>query len=63
VLALPSLDRASLEKLGVRRISVGSALARAAYGAMLRAAEEMQARGTFQYAAEAISYKDLGAMF
>jgi 2-methylisocitrate lyase-like PEP mutase family enzyme len=63
VLALPGLDRASLEKLGVRRISVGSALARAAYGAMLRAAEEMQTRGTFQYAAEAISYKDLGAMF
>jgi 2-methylisocitrate lyase-like PEP mutase family enzyme len=63
VLALPSLDRASLEKLGVRRISVGSALARAAYGAMLRAAEEMQTRGTFRYAAEAISYKDLGAMF
>jgi 2-methylisocitrate lyase-like PEP mutase family enzyme len=63
VLALPNLDRAALEKLGVRRISVGSALARAAYGAMLRAAEEMRTEGTFTYAKDAVNTRDLGAMF
>jgi len=62
VLALPHLDRASLERAGVRRISVGSALARAAYGALVRAAEEMQSRGTFTFAGEAASSRDLGAM-
>jgi 2-methylisocitrate lyase-like PEP mutase family enzyme len=62
VLALPHLNRAALEELGVRRISVGSALARAAYGVLLRAAEEMQARGTFTFAGEAASSRDLGAM-
>jgi 2-methylisocitrate lyase-like PEP mutase family enzyme len=37
-----SLDRAELSSIGVRRISVGSALARSALGAFLRAAHEMQ---------------------
>jgi 2-methylisocitrate lyase-like PEP mutase family enzyme len=63
VLALAHLDCASLKKLGVRRISVGSALARAAYSTLLRAAEEMRAQGTFSYAAEALNTRDLGAMF
>lgn len=62
VLALPQLDRASLESVGVRRISVGSALARVAYGSLLRAAEEMRTRGTFTFAGEAASSRDLGAM-
>jgi 2-methylisocitrate lyase-like PEP mutase family enzyme len=63
VLALAHLDVAALEKLGVRRISVGSALARAAYSTLLRGAEEMRTRGTFTYAAEAVNVRDLGAMF
>jgi 2-methylisocitrate lyase-like PEP mutase family enzyme len=63
VLALAHLDVAALEKLGVRRISVGSALARAAYSTLLRAGEEMRTRGTFTYAAEAVNVRDLGAMF
>jgi 2-methylisocitrate lyase-like PEP mutase family enzyme len=62
VLALAHLDRASLETIGVRRISVGSALARAAYGALLRAAEEMRTQGTFTFAGEAASTRELGAM-
>jgi 2-methylisocitrate lyase-like PEP mutase family enzyme len=52
-----------LSELGVRRISVGSALARAAYGAFLRAAEEMKNSGTFDFSDQAVSYRDLNVMF
>ena len=46
---------AELAALGVRRISVGSSLARAALGAFVRAAEEMRAHGTFGFAADALT--------
>jgi 2-methylisocitrate lyase-like PEP mutase family enzyme len=54
---------AELSALGVRRISVGSALSRAAFGAFLRAATEMKEQGTFGFGDEAVSYRDLNAMF
>jgi 2-methylisocitrate lyase-like PEP mutase family enzyme len=38
---------AALAELGVRRISVGSAVSRVAYGALVRAAREMCDQGTF----------------
>jgi len=57
------LDRATLSRIGVKRISVGSALSRAALGAFLRAAREMRERGTFEFADEAVTYKDISAMF
>src|SRR6185312_16813212 len=41
------LTVADLAELGVRRISVGSALARVAWGAFLRAAEEIAGSGSF----------------
>ncbi|MBV8284928.1 MAG: isocitrate lyase/phosphoenolpyruvate mutase family protein [Candidatus Eremiobacteraeota bacterium] len=56
-----TLDR--LSALGVKRVSVGSALSRAALGAFLRAAREMRDRGTFTFAADAAKYADLNAMF
>lgn len=56
-----SLDE--LRALGVRRVSVGSALSRAALGAFLRAAREMRERGTFNFAQDAISYRELNSMF
>jgi hypothetical protein len=40
---------------GVRRVSVGSAL--------LRAAKEMQERGTFTFAEEAVSFGELMKIF
>ena len=40
---------AELSDLGVKRISVGSALARCAYGAFLHGAREMQEHGTFTF--------------
>lgn len=43
---------------GVRRISVGSALSRAALGAFLRGAREIRERGTFGFAAEALPYAE-----
>ena len=57
------LSLAELSELGVKRISVGSALARSALGAFLRAAREMQASGTFTFAEDAVKYADLNAMF
>ena len=50
----PPLSVADLAALGVRRISVGSALSRAALGAFVRAAEEIRDQGTFAFAADAI---------
>jgi 2-methylisocitrate lyase-like PEP mutase family enzyme len=47
----------SVEELaaaGVKRISVGGSLARAALGAFVRAAREMKEEGTFTYAADAL---------
>lgn len=57
------LSLAELSAMGVRRVSVGSALSRAALGAFLRAAKEMREHGTFAFASEAVSYRDLNAMF
>jgi 2-methylisocitrate lyase-like PEP mutase family enzyme len=45
-----------LADMGVRRISVGSALTRAALGAFVRAAREIRERGTFTFAADAIPF-------
>jgi 2-methylisocitrate lyase-like PEP mutase family enzyme len=47
-----------LAALGVRRISVGSALSRAALGAFVRAAKEIQELGTFTFADSAIPFAD-----
>jgi 2-methylisocitrate lyase-like PEP mutase family enzyme len=57
------LSQAELSAMGVRRISVGSALSRAALGAFLRAAREMREQGTFTFADEAVSFRDVSAMF
>ncbi len=48
---LPEFTVASLAACGVRRISVGSSLARAAYGTFLRGAREIAEAGTFGYGA------------
>jgi 2-methylisocitrate lyase-like PEP mutase family enzyme len=57
------LSRAELSALGVKRISVGSALSRAALGAFVRAAREMRETGTFQFANESLSMREISAMF
>jgi 2-methylisocitrate lyase-like PEP mutase family enzyme len=57
------LSRWSLAALGVKRVSVGSALCRAAFGAFIRAAREMREDGTFGFAQEAVGYAEISAMF
>jgi 2-methylisocitrate lyase-like PEP mutase family enzyme len=54
---------ADLSALGVKRISVGSALSRAAFGAFLRGAREMLEQGSFSFADEAASSRDLNTLF
>jgi 2-methylisocitrate lyase-like PEP mutase family enzyme len=54
---------AELGELGVKRVSVGSALARAAYGAFLAASREIRERGTFNFAEHAAPYAQLNALF
>lgn len=52
-----------LAELGVRRVSVGSCLARAALGGFLRAARELRERGSFAFVAEAAPFAELNALF
>jgi 2-methylisocitrate lyase-like PEP mutase family enzyme len=49
--------------LGVRRVSVGGALARAAWGGFMRAAREIAEHGTFSGLANAASGKELDGLF
>jgi 2-methylisocitrate lyase-like PEP mutase family enzyme len=58
----PSFSVEQLAAAGVKRISVGSAFARAALGGFLRAAREVKERGTFTFANEAVSFADVNAM-
>lgn len=52
-----------LAGLGVRRISVGSALARAAWGGFLRAARVIAEHGQFNALADAVPFAELDAFF
>jgi 2-methylisocitrate lyase-like PEP mutase family enzyme len=57
------LSLAELSAIGVKRVSVGSALCRTALGAFLRAAREMREDGTFSFAAEAVNPREMSAIF
>lgn len=52
-----------LQDLGVTRISLGASLARAAYGAMMRAATEILAQRSFDFTGQAATRKELEAIF
>ena len=54
---------AELAAAGVRRISVGTALAQAAYGTALRAARELVTSGTFEAFDGAIAFSELNGLF
>ena len=53
------LTLAELSGLGVKRVSVGSALYRTAIGAFMRAAQEMQESGSFSFAGHAATPHEL----
>jgi 2-methylisocitrate lyase-like PEP mutase family enzyme len=54
---------ADLAALGVRRISVGSTLARVAWTAFMRSAREIAEHGTFERFADAEGYASVNALF
>jgi 2-methylisocitrate lyase-like PEP mutase family enzyme len=54
---------AQLSAVGVKRVSVGSALARAALGEFLPAARKIQERATFTFAEAAVGYQGINALF
>jgi 2-methylisocitrate lyase-like PEP mutase family enzyme len=58
----PNLTVSKLADLGVRRISIGAALSRVAWGAFIRAAESIATTGTFDALGEATSF-DLNKLF
>lgn len=59
----PNLTVAKLADLGVRRISVGSALARVAWGAFMRAAQSIASTGTFDALGEGAAFAELNQIF
>lgn len=64
VLALPGAPTVGqLAEVGVRRVSTGGFLAKAAYGTLLAAASELKDDGTSHYAARGIASEALGAAF
>ena len=52
-----------LAALGVGRISIGSAFARVAYGALLAAATELREHGTTGFAAGAVPFGTINTAF
>ncbi|MEQ8509815.1 MAG: isocitrate lyase/phosphoenolpyruvate mutase family protein [Rhodospirillaceae bacterium] len=58
----PGFTVAGLAALGVRRISLGGALARAAWGGFMAAAQEMADHGTFEHLAHAANGAELNAL-
>lgn len=59
----PTLTVARLAELGVRRVSVGSALARVAWGAFIRAARSIATTGSFDAFADATPFAELDELF
>ncbi|WP_322860233.1 isocitrate lyase/phosphoenolpyruvate mutase family protein [Mycobacterium europaeum] len=57
------LTVADLAELGVRRISIGSAFSRVAWGAFLAAARKLKDDGSFEGLAGAASFDELNALF
>jgi 2-methylisocitrate lyase-like PEP mutase family enzyme len=57
------LSLSQLTDFGVRRISVGSGLALAAWGVFLRAAKDIKTNGTFNLLANGAAFADLNELF
>ena len=63
ILAVPEFTVAELAGAGVKRISLGSKLTTAAFGAVERAAAEILRDGSFGFAREAMPFAKLQKMF
>jgi 2-methylisocitrate lyase-like PEP mutase family enzyme len=58
----PGFSVRQLQDLGVRRVSVGGALARAAWGAFMRAASEIASQGTFRSLSDAAPFAEINGL-
>jgi 2-methylisocitrate lyase-like PEP mutase family enzyme len=58
-----TIDAATLFSLGVKRISLGGSLARAALSMLERAGQELHDAGTLGFLDDAIAYTDLQRRF
>ncbi len=63
VLMGAQLNLAALTGLGVKRVSTGGALCRAAFGALLRAGRELRDAGTFTFLNDAVAHAEINALF
>jgi 2-methylisocitrate lyase-like PEP mutase family enzyme len=66
VLLIPDIAGLTLDELaglGVKRLSLGSALARIAYGAFLRSAEEISKKGNLSFVKNMGPYTDFNTLF
>lgn len=63
LVSAPFITVAELAALGVRRVSVGGALARAAWGGFLTAAREIAEHGTFEGLGRAVPSAEMNALF
>lgn len=61
-LGITGFSLEELGRLGVKRVSLGSSLARAAYSGLLRAAEEIRGEGTFGFTQRTTSYADINQL-
>ena len=61
-LSNPLFTLDELAALGVKRVSMGSTLARVAYGDFLRAAQEIRQKGTFSFAPGTVSYSEINGL-
>ena len=59
----PGFTRRQLEDLGVKRISVGGSLARAAWGGFMRAAKDIAEHGRFDAFADLPTMSDITKAF
>ena len=60
--AVLQVSLSELTDLGVKRVSLGSALARAAYGAFMEAAESLRENGDLRFVGRAVPYATLNDM-
>ncbi len=58
-----TLSLAELTAIGVRRVSLGSSLSRAAFGGFLNAISEIKQHGTFEFAERATPFGEMNAFF
>ncbi len=63
LVGMPGSSVAQIADMGVRRISVGGAMARSAWGGFLRAARHIAEKGSFAEFAHAVPYAEINGKF